>query len=298
MVDDVNVKGEKLELCCQDPVTGFYRNGFCMTGPRDHGTHVACAQVTQEFLEFSKSRGNDLITPRPEYNFPGLKPGDKWCLCAMRWAEALDAGVAPPLDLSATQQKMLEHVDLDTLEKYALVAEQKTPDKDLQQSQAGAYQFEFISLNSDPMPLSKYEGKVILIVNTASQCGFTKQYEALQNLYEAYKDMGLVVIGVPCNQFGRQEPGSSDDIRSFVKEQYGVTFPMTSKVNVKGPDAHPFFQWAKDQNKGGFLQSSPKWNFHKYLIDRNGRLQGSYGSHVSPESSKIRDKIVELLQEE
>lgn len=107
-----NVLGGPLKKCCDSPRTGFYRDGFCHTGPQDHGTHVACATVTKEFLEFTKGRGNDLMTPRPEWNFPGLKPGDKWCLCALRWLEAKEAGVAPKLDLEATHEKMLEFTSL------------------------------------------------------------------------------------------------------------------------------------------------------------------------------------------
>lgn len=110
-----NVLGTELKKCCDNPKTGFYRNGFCQTGPSDHGTHVACATVTKEFLEFTKSRGNDLMTPRPEYQFPGLKPGDKWCLCALRWLEAKKAGVAPKLDLEATHEKMLEFATIEEL---------------------------------------------------------------------------------------------------------------------------------------------------------------------------------------
>ncbi len=112
----LNVLGSPLKKCCDSPKTGFYRDGMCHTGPQDHGTHVACATVTKEFLEFTKSRGNDLITARPEWNFPGLKPGDKWCLCALRWLEAKKAGVAPKLDLEATHQKMLEFVPLKDLQ--------------------------------------------------------------------------------------------------------------------------------------------------------------------------------------
>ncbi|MEM6780585.1 MAG: DUF2237 domain-containing protein [Pseudomonadota bacterium] len=118
-VDDKNVLGGDLQMCCNDPVTGFYRNGFCQTGMQDVCTHVACAIVTEEFLEFSKSQGNDLITSRPEYDFPGLKPGDKWCLCAARWTEALEAGVAPPLVLEASHEKMLEYAEIEVLKKYA-----------------------------------------------------------------------------------------------------------------------------------------------------------------------------------
>ena len=112
-----NVLGTGLEKCCDSPRTGFYRNGICQTGPQDNGTHVACATVTKEFLEFTRSKGNDLITPRPEWNFPGLKPGDKWCLCALRWLEARNAGVAPKLDLNATHEKMLEYASLNELKK-------------------------------------------------------------------------------------------------------------------------------------------------------------------------------------
>lgn len=110
-----NVLGTTLKKCCDSPKTGFYRDGFCHTGPQDHGTHVACATLTKEFLEFTKSRGNDLITPRPEWNFPGLKPGDKWCLCALRLLEAKKAGVAPKLDLEATHEKMLEFAGITDL---------------------------------------------------------------------------------------------------------------------------------------------------------------------------------------
>eukprot|EP00163_Fabomonas_tropica_P010634 TRINITY_DN20844_c0_g1_i1.p1 TRINITY_DN20844_c0_g1~~TRINITY_DN20844_c0_g1_i1.p1 ORF type:complete len:201 (+),score=6.84 TRINITY_DN20844_c0_g1_i1:355-957(+) len=121
-----NVYGGILAHCCSDPVTGFYRNGYCQTGTQDQGTHVACAQLTDAFLQFSKSRGNDLMTPRPEYSFPGLKAGDSWCLCAMRWTEALAAGVAPPLNLEATHERMLDFAPLNVLEQHALPAPAST----------------------------------------------------------------------------------------------------------------------------------------------------------------------------
>lgn len=110
-----NVFGEPLMPCSLDPLTGFLRNGCCETGPQDLGTHTVCAVVTAEFLEFSKSRGNDLMTPRPEYLFPGLKPGDKWCLCVMRWVEAKNAGVAPFVVLEATNEASLYYVTLEEL---------------------------------------------------------------------------------------------------------------------------------------------------------------------------------------
>ena len=118
--EDKNILGTALKLCCDNPVTGFYRNGFCQTGKQDVGSHVVCAIVTQEFLDFSKSRGNDLTTPNPAYAFPGLKPGDKWCLCATRWTEALEFGVAPALDLEATHEKMREYAELEVLKKYGM----------------------------------------------------------------------------------------------------------------------------------------------------------------------------------
>jgi uncharacterized protein len=115
-----NVVGSELEVCCTNPMTGFYRDGLCNTGAGDLGAHLVCAQMTQEFLDFSKSRGNDLITPNPIYGFPGLKPGDLWCLCASRWQEALQAGVAPPVLLKSTHALALEYVTLDELKAHAL----------------------------------------------------------------------------------------------------------------------------------------------------------------------------------
>lgn len=115
-----NVLGEPLEICCTSPMTGYYRDGQCNTGAGDFGAHVVCAQVTEEFLAFTKLRGNDLSTPAPMFNFPGLKPDDRWCLCALRWKEAMDAGVAPPVVLSATHASALEYVSLDELKQHAL----------------------------------------------------------------------------------------------------------------------------------------------------------------------------------
>lgn len=115
-----NVLGEDLKTCCTSPMTGFYRNGACETGPADIGTHVVCAEVTKDFIEFTRSRGNDLMSPAPHHGFPGLKPGDRWCLCVSRWKEALDAGVAPPVVLSATYEATLKYVSLEDLKKHAV----------------------------------------------------------------------------------------------------------------------------------------------------------------------------------
>ena len=119
MTKATNVLGGKLETCCTSPMTGYYRDGKCNTGGGDYGAHTVCVQLTAEFLQFSKSRGNDLMTPVPEYNFPGLKPGDCWCLCASRWKEAMDAGCAPDVVLSATHVLTLEYVSLNELKHYA-----------------------------------------------------------------------------------------------------------------------------------------------------------------------------------
>ncbi|MEJ5330997.1 MAG: DUF2237 domain-containing protein [Desulfobaccales bacterium] len=120
MAEARNVLGGKLEFCSLAPRTGFYRTGRCVTGPEDTGTHVICALVTAEFLAFTRSRGNDLTTPAPEFGFPGLKPGDRWCLCALRWREALEAGVAPPMVLAATHEAALKFVSLEDLKRHAL----------------------------------------------------------------------------------------------------------------------------------------------------------------------------------
>ena len=115
-----NVLGGPLAPCCEDPATGFYRDGYCHTGPQDVGSHTVCARLTEAFLEFSLLRGNDLTTPRPEFDFPGLRPGDRWCLCIARWHEALGAGVAPPVVLAATHEKALAVVTLEQLSRHAL----------------------------------------------------------------------------------------------------------------------------------------------------------------------------------
>jgi len=119
-MDGINVFGEKIKLCSSDPLTGYYRTGCCETGPDDLGTHTVCAIMSKEFLEFSKSRGNDLMTPIHEYNFPGLKPGDQWCLCARRWLEAMEANRAPSVILEATNEKTLEIIPLSVLIRFAI----------------------------------------------------------------------------------------------------------------------------------------------------------------------------------
>ncbi len=117
----LNVYGEALKLCCNDPKTGFYRDGYCQTGRDDYGTHIVCAIVTNEFLEYTKEQGNDLSTPNPNFHFPGLRAGDRWCLCVSRWLETMNAGVAPFVDLHATEQSTLDYVTFELLEMYSVV---------------------------------------------------------------------------------------------------------------------------------------------------------------------------------
>ncbi len=156
-----------------------------------------------------------------------------------------------------------------------------------------AYDYSFKTLQKEePLPLSQFKGKVMLIVNTASKCGFTPQYEALERLYESYKDKGLVVIGVPSNDFGGQEPGSAEEIANFCKVNFGVTFPMAAKEVVSGDGAHPFYLWASKTLGFG---SSPKWNFHKYLVGKDGKLVDYFNSTTAPDSDNIVKAIEGLL---
>lgn len=160
------------------------------------------------------------------------------------------------------------------------------------ESTMSAYDFSFESIEGDPLPLAQYAGKVVLIVNTASECGFSPQFEGLQLLWERYKAHGLVVVGVPSNDFGGQEPGSAAEIQNYCRVNYGVDFPLTAKTHIKGVDAHPFYLWAQDQL--GFL-SKPRWNFHKYLISRDGRLDDWFSTLTKPKSDKVIRSIERLL---
>lgn len=159
-----------------------------------------------------------------------------------------------------------------------------------------AYDFSFHTLRGhNPLPLSTYQGKVLLIVNTASKCGFTPQYDGLEKLYNQYKDRGLIILGVPSNDFGSQEPGTEEDIATFCQINYGVSFPMTAKEIVSGKEAHPFYLWAR--KKLGF-GTAPKWNFHKYLINRNGELINYFYSTTSPDAPRVLKHIEKALNEE
>ncbi len=154
------------------------------------------------------------------------------------------------------------------------------------------YDFELESITGEKISLDKYEGKAVLLVNVASNCGFTKQYTDLQNLWEKYKERNLIVLGVPSNQFGKQEPGTNNEIKNFCEINFNINFPMTSKYDVKGENAHAVYKWAKDV----FGKSAvPKWNFHKILIDKNGKIHDTYASFTNPMSKKITSELEKIL---
>jgi len=154
------------------------------------------------------------------------------------------------------------------------------------------FDFKINTINGDELNLSTYKGKTVLIVNVASNCGFTKQYDDLQNLYDIYSEKGLVILGVPSNQFGAQEPGSEAEIKDFCKTNFNITFPMTSKYDVKGENAHPIFLWAK---KSFGSSTVPKWNFHKILVNKHGKIVDTFASFTNPGSNKIIKKIEDIL---
>ena len=160
------------------------------------------------------------------------------------------------------------------------------------QDQRSFFNFAINDINEKQIQLSEFDNKVILLVNVASNCGFTSQYSGLQKLYDDYKEKGLIVLGVPSNQFGGQEPGSNKEIKDFCEVNFNINFPMTSKYDVKGVNAHPIYKWAKET----FGKSTiPKWNFHKILINKDGRIIDTYSSFTNPLSKKIISKIEESL---
>ncbi|MBP1968613.1 glutathione peroxidase [Virgibacillus natechei] len=145
------------------------------------------------------------------------------------------------------------------------------------------YDFSVKTMQGDKKSLSDYKGKTLLIVNTASKCGFTPQFEGLQNVYEQYQDQDFEILGFPCNQFNNQDPGNDEEISQFCERNYGVTFPMFSKVDVKGEDAHPLFEYLTTEEKG-MLTKDIKWNFTKFLIDKNGKVVDRYAPQTKPEN--------------
>ena len=155
-----------------------------------------------------------------------------------------------------------------------------------------AHTFTFNDLDGSEINLNEYRGKVILVVNVASKCGFTKQYEDLQIIWDKYQSKGLIILGVPSNDFGSQEPGTNDEIKNFCEAKFGITFPVTEKVTVKGDDAHPFYVWAK-KNYG--RQAIPKWNFHKIIINKKGKVHDTFASITNPTSKRFISAIEEAL---
>ena len=155
-----------------------------------------------------------------------------------------------------------------------------------------AYDFNFKDLDGTDLKLNEYKGKVIIVINVASKCGFTKQYEDMQKVWEKYQSKGIIMLGVPSNDFGNQEPGTNQEIKNFCEAKFGITFPITEKVIVKGPDAHPFYIWAKN-NHG--KSAVPKWNFHKIIIDKNGKIAETFSSITNPSSKKFIKTIEKLI---
>lgn len=156
------------------------------------------------------------------------------------------------------------------------------------------HDFSATSIDGIERQLVDYKGKVVLVVNTASQCGFTGQYKGLEELYRTYADRGLVVLGFPCDQFGHQEPGDEEEIATFCERNFGVTFPLFAKIDVNGPDAHPLYQWLRSE-QGGMIGDKIRWNFTKFLVDTDGNVVNRYGSTTTPD--QIADDIEALLPE-
>ncbi|MFH0301084.1 glutathione peroxidase [Bradyrhizobium sp. 31Argb] len=158
-------------------------------------------------------------------------------------------------------------------------------------SRVTAYAFSFPALQGGDIRLAEHAGRPLLIVNTASLCGFTPQYAGLQALWTEFRDRGLVIIGVPSNDFGSQEPGGASEIAETAHHQYGVTFPMAAKAVVKGPNAHPFYRWAAEARP----KDVPRWNFHKYLIGRDGYIADVFPESVAPEDTRVKTTIARAL---
>ena len=155
-----------------------------------------------------------------------------------------------------------------------------------------AYDFKFKDLDGSELSLDEFKDKVIVVVNVASQCGFTKQYEDMQKVWNKYQSKGLVMLGVPSNDFGQQEPGNNEQIKNFCEVKFGITFPMTEKISVKGEGAHPFYIWAKENHGKSAI---PKWNFHKIIIGKSGKVIDTFASMTNPSSKKFIKAIEKAL---
>jgi glutathione peroxidase len=167
---------------------------------------------------------------------------------------------------------------------------------DHHESDSSIYQFIVTDLDGNSVGLSEYQGKTLLIVNVASKCGYTPQYEGLQKVYEKYKEMGFLVLGFPANNFGNQEPGSNEDIKEFCSLNYGVTFPMFSKISVKGEDIHPLYQFLTSEESNPEYAGEISWNFNKFLINPSGKVIARFASKVKPQSEKVIKSIEMALK--
>ena len=156
-----------------------------------------------------------------------------------------------------------------------------------------AYDFNFNGLDGSEIKLSDHKNKVIIVVNVASQCGFTKQYEDMQKIWNMYQKKEFLILGIPSNDFGKQEPGTNEEIKKFCESKFGITFPITKKVSVKGKNAHPFYKWAKE-NYGN--SAVPKWNFHKIIIGKNGKIKETFSSLTNPSSKNFISSVESALK--
>jgi glutathione peroxidase len=192
----------------------------------------------------------------------------------------------PSADVAAERSAAVQAAVEEQRTRFAAAPPLNTTDA------ASAYQFEFTGLWTDRLPMTAFENEVVLVVNTASRCGFTPQYEGLQQIYSEYHDQGFEVVGVPSNNFAGQEPGSAQEIQEFCSLNYGVTFPMAGKTDVVGDARHPFYAWAQTQIGETAV---PQWNFHKLLIGRDGRLIAAFPTRTEPTSEEVRTAITQAL---
>jgi len=215
-------------------------------------------------------------------SFRPFSPSRLFVLIAAAGALAVSASAQPPAAGSPEKLRAVARALADQTRTFAAAPPISSA------APGTAYGFEFAGLSVPRIPMTAFKGEVVLMVNTASQCGYTPQYEGLQRLQATYEAKGFSVIGVPSNDFGGQEPGSAEQIRSFCEANYGVTFPMAAKTPVTGKSAHPFYRWAVAELGP---EAQPKWNFHKILIGRDGKLVGAFPSGVSPESARLVSAI-------
>ena len=158
-----------------------------------------------------------------------------------------------------------------------------------------AYDYKFNDIDGNVLNLNKFKNNVIVVINVASQCGFTKQYEDMQKVWNKYQDKGVVILAVPSNDFGKQEPGSNKEIKKFCEAKFGITFPMTEKVSVKGENAHPFYVWASENHGKSAI---PKWNFHKIIINKQGKVDDTFASITNPSSSKFINALEKAINKQ